>query len=163
AAVPDEPSNRYGDAEFRRSDYIARLCRRLGVEDFNALWDTLFELDTDLTVEAYLERCHHLCAGMRLLDGPGAFTDRPREAFMAGMVRPALADHGGPVLVVTGGYHSLALHARLTGSGPAGLTEPAECVPAAPTENEERGIALTPYSFERLDALTGYDSGMPNP
>ena len=29
--------------------------------------------------------------------------------------------------------------------------------------DEERGIALTPYSFERLDNLTGYEAGMPNP
>ena len=27
----------------------------------------------------------------------------------------------------------------------------------------ERGIALTPYSYERLDGLKGYESGMPNP
>jgi hypothetical protein len=26
-----------------------------------------------------------------------------------------------------------------------------------------RGIALTPYSYERLDSLTGYESGMPTP
>jgi hypothetical protein len=30
-------------------------------------------------------------------------------------------------------------------------------------QDEERGIALTPYSFERLDNLTGYEAGMPNP
>ena len=30
-------------------------------------------------------------------------------------------------------------------------------------EIEERGIALTPYSYERLDNLKGYQSGMPNP
>ena len=45
----------------------------------------------------------------------------------------------------------------------ADLIDPAECEPAAPAEGEERGIALTPYSFERLDSLTGYDAGMPNP
>ena len=28
---------------------------------------------------------------------------------------------------------------------------------------EDRGIALTPYSYERLDNLKGYESGMPNP
>src|SRR5205823_10545374 len=55
------------------------------------------------------------------------------------------------------------LHARLTGEGPPGLAEPAESAPAPPTEGEERGIALTPYSFERLDSLTGYEAGMPNP
>ena len=26
-----------------------------------------------------------------------------------------------------------------------------------------QGIALTPYSYERLDSLTGYEAGMPNP
>jgi hypothetical protein len=43
------------------------------------------------------------------------------------------------------------------------MAEPAECQPAPPAPGEERGIALTPYSFERLDSLTGYEAGMPNP
>jgi hypothetical protein len=164
AGPADEPSNRYGDAEFRRSDYVARLCRRLGVDDFNALWDSLFELDAGLTVEAYLERCHFLCGNMRLLEGPGPETDRRREAFMAAMVRQAAEENKGPVLVVTGGHHSVALHARLCGGdAPAGLTEPAEYTPRRPEAREERGLALTPYSFERLDGLTGYNAGMPNP
>lgn len=37
---------------------------------------------------------------------------------------------------------------------------------AKPTEKGRkpvRGIALTPYSYERLDSLTGYESGMPTP
>ncbi|HEX5271668.1 MAG TPA: DUF5682 family protein [Gemmataceae bacterium] len=163
AGSDEEPSNRYADAEFRRSDYIARLCRKLGVEDFDTLWDTLFELDAGLTVESYLERCHHLCGNMRRLDGAGSLRDRRREAFMAAVVRQALAESRGPVLVVTGGYHSLALQVRLTGSGPAGLTDAVECSPRPPAAGEERGIALTPYSFERLDSLTGYEAGMPNP
>ena len=170
AASADEPSNRYADAEFRRSDYVARLCRRLGVEDFNALWDSLFELDAGLTVEAYLERCHFFCANMRVLDGAGPAADRRREAFMAAMVRQALDEHKGPVLVVTGGYHSVALCARLSSCFssrvmelPAELSEPADCPPRPAEAGEERGIALTPYSFERLDALTGYEAGMPNP
>ncbi len=74
-----------------------------------------------------------------------------------------LDEHEGRVLVVTGGYHSIALHARLTGQGPADMAEPAECCPVPPDPGEERGIALTPYSFERLDSLTGYEAGMPNP
>jgi hypothetical protein len=176
AAGDHEPSNRYADVEFRRSGYIERLCRRLGVEDFNALWDTLFELDAGLTIEGYLERCHSLCGNMRLLDGPGPLADRRREAFMASMVRQAVDEQRGPVLVVTGGYHSIALHARLCsprprtrGRGVGGegalndLIEPAACQPVEPVEGEERGIALTPYSFERLDSLTGYEAGMPNP
>jgi hypothetical protein len=165
ASSEEEPSNRYADAEFRRSDYIARLCRKLGVEDFNTLWDTLFELDTGLTVESYLERCHFLCGNMRRLEGAGSVHDRRREAFMAAMVQQAIDETRGPVLVATGGYHSLALHARLAGGKgwPAGLSEPAECLPRPAVAGEERGIALTPYSFERLDSLTGYEAGMPNP
>jgi hypothetical protein len=163
ARVPDEPDNRYSDAHFRRSAYISRLCQQLGVEDFDSLWDTLIELDASLTVETYLERCHHLCGNMRLLEGAGSSSDRRREAFMAAAVRQTLADGTGQVLVVTGGYHSVALHARLFGQGLPELTEPAECASSPPQPGEERGIALTPYSFERLDSLTGYAAGMPNP
>jgi hypothetical protein len=163
ASVEGEPVNRYSDAEFRRSGYIAALCKQLGVEDFNALWDTLVELDADLSIETYLQRTHHLCGNMRLLEGAGSATDRRREAFMASLIRQSLVEHDGRVLVVTGGYHSVALHARLMGQAPLGLAEPAECLPASPTPGEERGIALTPYSFERLDSLTGYEAGMPNP
>ncbi len=49
AAAEGEPSHRYADPELRRSRYVASLCRQLGVEDFDALWDTLFELDPGQT------------------------------------------------------------------------------------------------------------------
>jgi hypothetical protein len=163
AAAEGEPDNRYSDAEFRRSGYIAALCKRLGVEDFNTLWDTLFELDTTLSIETYLERAHQLCGNMRLLEGAGSATDRRREAFMASLIRRTLDAEDGRVLVVTGGYHSVALHGRLTGQAPPGMAEPSDHQPAPPQLGEERGIALTPYSFERLDSLTGYEAGMPNP
>ncbi|HZY85365.1 MAG TPA: DUF5682 family protein [Gemmataceae bacterium] len=163
AGAAEEPANRYADAEFRRSGYIAKLCRRLGIEDFDALWDTLVELDAGMTVETYLERCHSLCGHMRLLEGSGSTTNRRREAFMASAICDALARQPGRVLVVTGGYHSVALHGRLTGKAPPGMAEPAECLPTSPTPDVERGIALTPFTFERLDSLTGYEAGMPNP
>jgi len=54
----------------------------------------------------------------RLLEGAGSATDRRREAFMASMIRQTLDEQNGPVLVVTGGYHSVALHGRLTGQAP---------------------------------------------
>jgi hypothetical protein len=162
-AGEEEPHNRYGDRDLLRSEYFPRLCRRLGVEDIHALWDTLFELDPGLAAETYLRRCHELCGHSRLLTGPGSLSDRRREAFMASMISRALEEFAGPVLVVTGGFHSVALHARLKGDAPDGLGEPVECLPSPLTEGQERGIALTPYSFERLDSLTGYEAGMPNP
>lgn len=160
----DETSNRFTDAAFRRSAYIDRLCHRLGVDDFNTLWDTLFEIDPDLSVEAYLARCHQLCGHMRLLEAPGRLADRSREAFMAGEVRAAAAAAGDrPLLVVVGGAHCLPLYARWHGLDLGAMTAPAAFTPAAPLPEEERGVALTPYSFERLDALVGYEAGMPNP
>jgi hypothetical protein len=69
----------------------------------------------------------------------------------------------GPVLVVTGGFHSSAIHARLNGIDGVGVDDPVEVTPSQPAENEERGIALTPYAYDRLDSLKGYSAGMPSP
>jgi hypothetical protein len=167
AAREEEPTNRYADADMQRSKYTALLCRKLGVEDFNAAWDTLFELDPKLDVATYLRRCHSLCGNMRLLEGAGSLSDRRREAFMANMIRRTLKDMGAQLLVVTGGFHSLALHARIASEpdapARAELCNPPDYSPPPAEPGEERGIALTPYSFERLDSLAGYDAGMPNP
>ncbi|MFO0880083.1 MAG: DUF5682 family protein [Gemmataceae bacterium] len=158
-----EPENRFSDAAFRRSAYVDGLCRKLGLDDFHALWDTLFEIDPTLDVASYLLRAHALCGHMRLLEGAGSTVDRNREAFMAGQIREMEARGAGPILVVIGGAHCLPVWARLHGRGLGTMTEPA-VVEAAPAEpGEERGLALTPYSFERLDSLTGYEAGMPNP
>jgi hypothetical protein len=162
-AGSDPHAHRYADARLGRGLYIHRLCDKLGLDNFHALWDTLIELDREMPVEEYLRRAHHFCYHVRVLDEQVDEADRSREAFMAAMVRQALEKHDGPVLVVTGGYHSYALHARLVGESFVGTDEPAEIEASAATGGEERGIALTPYSYERLDSLTGYDSGMPNP
>lgn len=156
-------SNRFSDGVFRRSGYIASLCRKVGVDDFDTLWDTLFEIDPDLTIETYLRRAHELCSHMRLLEGDGRLSDRRREAFMIGEIRAAMKRTTRQVLVVVGGAHCLPLHARLHGHDLGELTTPAEYQPSSPADGEERGIALTPYSFERLDSLAGYEAGMPNP
>lgn len=162
-AGEEAATHRYADAQLGRGPYVDTLCRKLGVDDFDAVWDTIAELDAGLTVEQYLERTHHFCCHLRQLDGAVDATDRRREAFMAAMIRRALEEHDGQVLVVTGGYHSYALYARLSGEPFVGTDDPAEYRPAAPADGEDRGIALTPYSYERLDSLTGYNSGMPNP
>ena len=163
----DRRANRYADAELRSSDYINMLAKQLGVDGPDTVWDTIFELEPDLTPEQYLRRGHELCGRIRLLDGGvegGAYADRVREHFMARQIRRALERHAGSVLVVTGGYHSLALYARVHGENTAPKTETAECDPA-PTAGvpEERGLALTPYSYAQMDALRGYEAGMPNP
>jgi len=73
--------------------------------------------------------------------------DARRERFMAQQIR----ETSGHVLVVCGGFHVEGLREL--------VTAPADA--ETPTASEV--VALTPYSFEALDALTGYEAGMPNP
>jgi hypothetical protein len=151
------PSHRYGDAELKQSGYVPRLCEKLGVENFDALWDTLFEIES-LTPTEYLERSHQFCFHIRITTAHIPATILRREAFMGEAIRRARKNYSGQILVVTGGFHSYALYEQLCLSR----------ITTAKTHREEpsfeaRGIALTPYSYQRLDNLAGYESGMPNP
>ena len=69
-----------------------------------------------------------------------------------------------PVLVITGGFHSSALAARLEGLPCPGIEidEADEELRSAFTVTHA-GIALTSYTYQRLDGLSGYNAGMPNP
>lgn len=191
-AAEDRRTNRYADADLRRSRYVRQLCQKLGVDTFDAVWDTLFELDRDLDPDAYLRRAHQFCGQIRLIEGDASPVDLRREAFMSTQIRATMEAANGPIIVVTGGYHSLGLHANLhdpPANGDAGAVvsitaddaavgaqetgpdaedevialDPDDPSPDIPVTVEERGIALTPYSYERLDSLRGYEAGMPNP
>ena len=154
------PQSRYGDGPMRQARLVDALCAELGVEGFDALWDTLFEIDPDVPHAELLERLRAFCDELRLTDEASdavSPADLAREAFMRARIAEAQAVRGpsdGPLLVVTGGYHTLAL------TRPDGAVEPE---PEPEPEPEEAGIALTPYSFERLDGQTGYAAGMPSP
>jgi hypothetical protein len=162
-AVEDDTANRYADHGLRRGEYVRRLCRQADVDTFDDLWDRFFELESEVDLVGFLRRCHHFCLHTRLLDEEIQHSDRRREAFMAEQVRLAMKEFRGKILVVTGGYHSSAIHARLRGTKLAGTDDAVESQPSTPAPGDERGIALTPYSYERLDSLRGYDAGMPNP
>jgi hypothetical protein len=165
--------NGYSDETMNRGDYIAALCDQLGLEDLDAVWDQLFEIDSTLTLADYLERCHYFCWHLRQGSGPIAPLDLARESFMVARIQAAIDRYAPgfepsptnvspaprPIVIITGGFHSSALHAALRASQTD--RNPANQNPTAPHLNQ--GIALTPYSYERLDGLTGYNAGMPNP
>lgn len=167
--LEDRHAHRYADGPLRVSGYIETLCRKAGVENFDDLWDRMFEMESGLTLDAFFERFHRLCHHQRVTDGRVPPVDLRREAFMADEIRAAQEKHK-KIVVVTGGFHSYALFSRLGGvpfDEAAQPVLPMDADPIAPEaprpQADERGIALIPYSYERLDALTGYDSGMPNP
>ncbi len=61
-ADDDRMSHRYADAEMRGGAYVASLCRSLGVDNFDALWDEMFEIEPSMTVDQYLARAYVLRA-----------------------------------------------------------------------------------------------------
>lgn len=149
-------TNRYSDAERRYSAAIARLCAEFSVDNVDTLWDHLFEVDPGDGLGAELTAYFDLLRG----DSAASEEDTQREAYMARWVRVAVADAGDrPVVVVTGGFHRPALVALTADAG-----EEADWpeIPAfAP--DAVGGSYLVPFSFRRLDAFDGYQSGMPSP
>jgi hypothetical protein len=152
------------DAHLRHSEYLRTLARRLGCRDFNELWDHLFESGWEgVETDAFIDRLAAWCAMARFdytadhlrRDGTTA-----REACMAAAVRDELARNdtegrSGPVLVVTGGFHTVAL--------PDLVSAATERPKPVAFGEDEVGTWLMRYSFDQLDALAGYASGMPSP
>ncbi|MCP9977820.1 DUF5682 family protein [Actinomadura madurae] len=146
-------SNRYADAELRYAEVTARLCREFAVDTTDILWDHLFEIDPDGAAER-LDAYFGLLRG----EAEAGEDDTARESYMAEWIRAAAADAGDrPVVVVTGGFHKPALEALAASGGTRWPDVP------EPAEGAAGGSFLVPYSFRRLDAFTGYQSGMPSP
>ena len=198
--VCDALSNqRYGDGSLAQNPYVSILSQKLGVEDFDSLWDTLFEIDPNLSLKDYFERCHRLCFHLRTQSDLPLQRDRFREAFMVAQIRRVQAQlaiqnsldssyphalkssdsqtapdsttfqtsQNSQIIVITGGFHSYALFAQLYNlpfESPDSRDNPSDSPQSLlPVKLLQQGIALTPYSYDRLDSLTGYDAGMTNP
>ncbi len=137
---------------FAHSRFLQAACERAGVRDSDDLWDHLYEdgyeeLDTAVFARNVLGYCtlarEDYTAEMLRAEGCLA-----REAAMAAHI----AAEKGRVVVVTGGFHTVALPE----------TKPKRPKRVAVAEGEAQ-IALVRYSFEQLDRLNGYASGMPSP
>lgn len=174
-------ANRYADAELRYTEAMDRLGAAFQTTNSDALWDTLFEIEIENT-EGLARR---LATYFELLRGESAASegDQARETHMAQWVRAAEAAAGdASVVVVTGGFHMPAIRAlaarpadeaaddEAAGSeAPGSDLDPGRwpAVPAPPPNADGAAAAvstfLVPYSYRRLDAFTGYQSGMPSP
>ncbi|HVE46898.1 MAG TPA: DUF5682 family protein [Acidimicrobiales bacterium] len=165
----EDRANRYADAERRYSRAVDRLCRAFAVDNVDTLWDHLFEIDPGDELAERLATYFALVRGEAAgteADQEEGHDDAEREAYMAEWVRAAVADAGDRhVVVVTGGFHRPALVAAATGGAgrqhpptPSGWPD----VPVFPA-GAVGGSYLVPFSFRRLDAFVGYQSGMPSP
>ncbi|WDQ01629.1 DUF5682 family protein [Micromonospora chalcea] len=153
-------ANRYADADQRYAEGVRRLCATLAVDNVDALWDHLFEIGPD---DGLAERLDTYFDVLRGESAAGA-DDTAREAYMARWVRAARRRAAGrPVLVVTGGFHRPALVRLTAGAGDDGPEDEDWPEVPAPVPEAVAGSYLVPYSFRRLDAFVGYQSGMPSP
>ena len=173
AAAQDGAESLMAERYLAHSAYLKALAAASGCRDQDELWDHLFELRPGAALRDWRSLFADVfayCAMARadyepeVLEAEGSL---PRERHMAAHIaehrarRQALLDAGaapGPIVVVTGGFHTIALQRMIA---------EAEIAPAA-ARNKAAGTApardwLIRYSFDRLDALNGYAAGMPSP
>jgi hypothetical protein len=160
AVLPGDGSLLREDA-YEHSRALTALAGRLGCRDHEDLWELLFEADpAETDLDEHLARMAAYCLLARRdhsdtdLDRDGT---RAREAEMVHHIREALAARSagaGPVLAVLGGFHAVALPDLLSDPPPR---------PQLDIGKVEEGSALIGYSFNRLERLNGYASGMTSP
>jgi hypothetical protein len=149
------------ETHLQRSQYLTALAQRAGCRDFNEMWDHLFEANfQSRSTESFMREVAGYCffarrdASAELLDADGTVA---REQSMAATIAAELSTNETtqPVLVVTGGFHTVALP-PLVEAKPLRVNKQV----VSPESTQQ---AVIRYSFEQLDALNGYASGMPSP
>lgn len=136
------------------SAYLKQLQQVTGCKDPNDTWDHLFESsflrqstrEFIRSVAAYCYICRSEYSQEQL------YSSLKREEAMARAIQEELARSEGRVIVVTGGFHTAALPLLEGGKFTRQKRRP-----------EESHMTLMAYSYDRLDALNGYSSGMPSP
>lgn len=154
------------DAHLRHSRFINELIRRMGCRDFDELWDHLFEARADgMSTERLVSLLATYCDLSReshdkeRLHSDGTLA---REAVMVDVIRAEYKrlkkpQRKGALLVVTGGFHTVALPEAVDKKGNPHRSE------LEPVESKRTGSWLIRYSYDQLDSYSGYRSGMPSP
>ena len=159
APDPDAGRTLQDERHYEHSRGLNLLADRLGCRDQEDLWEALLETgrrsleEHVAAVAAYclLARRDHTDADLTA-DGTSA-----REAEMTWHVQQALDARrpgDGPVLVVLGGFHAVAL---------PDLVDAPPARPALRTGTSTEDAVLIRYTFERLERLNGYGAGMTSP
>lgn len=153
--------------------FIAQLAKKCGCRDHDELWEHLFELRPLASVanwSGFFRDSFVWCALARLDYEPEVLVSEgstQREAHMQAHIQTIkAAEPNAKIVVVTGGFHTLALIEELgkTADQQFELSTEQQKQFTAQQKLAERDSAwLIRYSFDRLDALNGYASGMPSP
>lgn len=155
----------------KHSQYIQRLMQKLHCRDHDEVWEHLFELkdyDDIANWKTFFVDTFIWCAMSRLdytkesLIAEGSVQ---REQYMLtaiGQLKKSKPQ--AKIVVVTGGFHTLAL---LEGLWQNQLMLPKRSDVVQFNRQQKNRVEdqtwLMRYSFDRLDTLNGYASGMPSP
>lgn len=159
-----------------RSRSLDALARRLGCRDHDEVWEHLFEDRATADIRSWRGFFSDTLAwaGLARLDVEREVLDtdgtHAREAVMAAALRRHLPESSAstgvgetnaaapaaPVVVVTGGFHTMALLDYLDATEHAAWLPEPQPQPGGPAW-------LIRYDYARLDALRGYGAGMPSP
>jgi hypothetical protein len=150
------------ERHLQRSTYLNALAQRSGCRDFNEMWDHLFEANfQSRPTRSFIDEVATYCFFGRIdaseaeLEADGTTVREQAMATAIDKQVSARSAEDGPILVVTGGFHTVALPG-LVGKGSS------RAVPS-PVSPDSVQQALIRYSFQQLDALHGYSAGMPSP
>ncbi len=163
-AAPEKPADAPApmlltdEAALAYGRYADNIVRALGARDFNEAWDRLFEsrlaetdwrdFFRDVGVHCFLTRAATPEAAIAADD------TLAREAAMRAAIAEARTlPGGGPVAVVTGGFHTPAL--LDPPDGPVTRRRASKAGAATPY--------LVRYTHQALDRINGYGAGMPAP
>lgn len=165
----ESPSQRamslFNEQYLAQNRYLKELARRAGCRDTNELWDRLFEtrinqgepIDFMQKVAAYCYFARENTPKSEMeADGTLAREKRMATLVASEIKRLKRRKEKRPLLVVTGGFHTVALAIK-------GASRRKQDIPSLELAGEDLVNAIIPYSYQQMDNLNGYAAGMVAP
>lgn len=169
--ITQQSKSLLSETYLKHSQYITQLAKKLHCRDHDEVWEHLFELRNfaDLANwQTFFEDTFIWCAMARLdydslsLEAEGSSQREQHMLTAIGQLKKSIPD--AKIVVVTGGFHTLALFEGLWQSK---LVFPKRADITRFNRQQKSGDKdrtwLIRYSFDRLDALNGYTAGMKSP
>lgn len=149
-----------------RSRYLALLCEKTGLRDFEELWEKYFEIQglTEATADFVRQMLTYCILSRKNTPGEELEEDGTilRERYMAEQIAEASKTYK-KILVVTGGFHSYGLWELLSKEQDGTYAFTGKPVKLHKEADGQQEVYPMAYSMEAADALNGYASGMQSP
>ncbi len=159
--IESNSRNLLSESMLAHSRYMTALGKELNCRNFNETWDKLFETRSLNSLREYFPYFMEIftyCSLSRssyTKEALEAGSDLFRETHMISQIQKFRKKYKGKIIVVTGGFHTPALLEK--------LHDDRKTVCYDDNRDNNHQVWLIPYSFDRLDSLSGYGAGMASP